>query len=157
MNFKQHYRKLLMRFVLAKIEECSTATEVVKSLNILHAIRWTSQVWNEVTSDVIKKCFKKAGILNKTFQVVRRQEAEDDPFLDLGDDDDDTLQADEETQDLITQLKVNDPCTADELAFVDEDLAVCAELDDKTWDETILSEVCASSSIRVLMRSTLAM
>ena len=54
MNFKQHYHKLLMRFVLSKIEECSTAREVVKSLNILHAIRRTSQAWNEVTSDVIK-------------------------------------------------------------------------------------------------------
>ena len=40
MTFKLHYCKLLMRFVLAKIEECSSASEVVKSLTVLHAIRW---------------------------------------------------------------------------------------------------------------------
>ena len=38
-NVKLWYRKLLFRHVLAKIEECTTASEVTKSLTILHAIR----------------------------------------------------------------------------------------------------------------------
>lgn len=148
-NFKPHYRKFLMRFVLAKIEECSTAKKVIKSLNILHAIRWTSQTWNEVTPDMIKKCFRKVGILNKAFEVVHRQEAEEDPFLDLDDVDDVILQVDDKTQYLITQLEVDDACTAEQLMFTDEDLAVCTELDDDTWEETILDEVYASSSKRL--------
>ena len=41
---------------------------------------------------------------------------------------------------------MDDACTAEELAFADRDLAVCAELPDDTWDETILDEFCASSS-----------
>ena len=140
MNFKQQYSKLLMRFVLDEVEECSTATKVVNLLNVLHAIKWISQAWNEITSDVIKK----VGILNKTFQVVHRQEAEEDPLIDL-DDDDDTFQVDKETQDLITQLKVYNACAAEELSFVDEDLTVCAEQDDDTWDETILSSSSSKS------------
>ena len=63
MNFKVYYRKFLMRFILGKIEERTTATDV-KSVTILHAIRWVSQAWKEVRSEVIKKCFRKAGILN---------------------------------------------------------------------------------------------
>lgn len=69
-NFKLYYRKLLMRFILAKIEECTTASDVVKSLTVLHAIRWIAQAWSQVSSHTIKKCFRKAGILNHSFQVV---------------------------------------------------------------------------------------
>ena len=39
MNFKTYYQKLLMQNVLATIEECSSATEVTKSVTILLAIR----------------------------------------------------------------------------------------------------------------------
>ena len=42
-NFKLYYRILLMQFILAKIEECTSASDVVKSLTILHAIRWIAQ------------------------------------------------------------------------------------------------------------------
>ena len=58
-NFKVHYRKLLFRFVLAKIEECTTASEVTKSLTILHAIRWVAEAWKKVASDTIQKCFRR--------------------------------------------------------------------------------------------------
>ena len=50
-NFKMWYRKLLFRHVLAKIEECTTASQVTKSLTILHAIRWVAEAWRQVTSD----------------------------------------------------------------------------------------------------------
>lgn len=57
-NFLQklYYRKLL---IVAKIEESTTASEVVKSLTDLHAIRWLAQAWSQVSSDAIKKCFRK--------------------------------------------------------------------------------------------------
>ena len=83
-NFKLHYRKLLMRFVLAKIDQCSTASEVVKSLNILHAIRWIAHAWGEIGMLVI---FRKAGILDQSFQVVSMETTTEDPFLDLDNDD----------------------------------------------------------------------
>ena len=37
-NFKIHYRRLLLRFILASIDSCSSASEVAGSINILTAI-----------------------------------------------------------------------------------------------------------------------
>ena len=42
-NFKVHYRTCLLRFVISKIETYTTASEVTKSINILHTIRWVAQ------------------------------------------------------------------------------------------------------------------
>ena len=120
-----------MRFVLTKIEECATASEVVKSLNILHAIRWIAGAWGEIGTLVIKKCFRKAGIL--------------DPFLDL-DNVDDTLEDDGEIQALVEQMGVANPCTTNHLAMIDDDLATCDDLSDENWEETFLSEICPSTS-----------
>ena len=145
MNFKVYYRKFLMRFILGKIEERTTATDV-KSVTILHAIRWVSQAWKEVRSEVIKKCFRKAGILNGSFHVVSRDVPAVDPFLDLDDDDEDHVYVDEEMQDLITQLQIENPCSAEELALADEDVPVCSDLDDDNWKQTLLSEICAPIS-----------
>ena len=44
-NFKVHYRRLLLRYVLASIDTCSSASEVTGSINLLTAIRWISQAW----------------------------------------------------------------------------------------------------------------
>ena len=56
-NFNLFYHKLLMSFVLVKIEERTTASDVVKSLTILHAIRRIAQAWNTVELNVKKKSF----------------------------------------------------------------------------------------------------
>ena len=37
-NFKAHYRKLLLRYVLSKIDECYLGLEVANSVNVLFAI-----------------------------------------------------------------------------------------------------------------------
>ena len=44
-NTKVNYRKHLLRYVLSKIEECTSAAEVVKSVDVLSAIRWVSKAW----------------------------------------------------------------------------------------------------------------
>jgi hypothetical protein len=143
-NFKLYYRKMLMRFILAKIEECTSASDVVKSLTVLHAIRWIAQAWSQVSPEVIKKCFRKAGILNQSLDVVSREVPTEDPFLDL--DDQGQVVTDEEVQHLINQLQVENPCSADELASIDDDLAVCADLSDDHWEEDFLAEIGPSSS-----------
>lgn len=146
-NFKLWYRKLLFRHVLAKIEECTTASQVTKSLTILHAIRWVAEAWKQVTSDTIKKCFRKAGILTKSFQVVQplRISEENDPFLDIdhGENDDERTEGgDQELDELISNLTdKDDACDMLDLISAEDDVPVCAEFADDTWDEEFMSEL----------------
>ena len=42
-------------------------------------------------------------------------------------------------------MGVENPCTTNELALVDDNLAVCTDLSDN-WEETFLSEICPSTS-----------
>ena len=81
-TFKVHYRKFLMRFVLSKIDTCASASEVVKSVTILHAVRWVAEAWKNVHELTIKKCFRKAGILAQDFTIVQLP-SQSDPFTDL--------------------------------------------------------------------------
>ena len=134
-NFKVHYRHLLLRFVLAKIEECSTASDVVKSVNLLMAIRWVARAWNTVSSDTISKCFKKGDVLDSGIDVVNRDiEEEIDPF--------DVLYADSQLQDLISRaMPAKDICTVEEYINGEDYVPMCSEFDNDTWDVTFLEEI----------------
>ena len=48
-NFKLHYRQFFLRYVISKMDECDTASDIVKSVNLLVAIRWIALAWSEVT------------------------------------------------------------------------------------------------------------
>ena len=69
-NFKVRYRKRLLYHVLTKIDTCSTAHDVIKSVTILDAIRWVALAWEKVSPEIIQKCFRKAGILSTNLEVV---------------------------------------------------------------------------------------
>ena len=45
-NFKLHYRRYFLRYVISKIDECDKASDVVKSVNVLIAIRWVALAWS---------------------------------------------------------------------------------------------------------------
>ena len=80
--FKMCYRKHFLSYVVSKIDECDLATDVVKSVNILVALRWVALAWNEVKSDTITKCFRKAGVLNDVLEVVGLDHAGADGSVD---------------------------------------------------------------------------
>ena len=83
-NFKVHCHHLLLHFVLAKIEKCSTASGVVKSVNLIMALRCVARAWNTVNPDTISRCFREAGVLDSGLGVVNCGiEEEVDPFDDL--------------------------------------------------------------------------
>ena len=44
-NFKTHYRNFFLRYILASIDTCTSASEVAGNITILNAIRWISKSW----------------------------------------------------------------------------------------------------------------
>ena len=126
-NFKVHYRTLLLKYVIAKIDECECATEVIKSVNILVAIRWVAQAWAKVKKETIMKCFRKASVLDQSMEVVSCGE-EDDPFLDL----------DQWTLDTTIP---GHSCTPQEYVNGDSNLPVCAGTGDYDWEENFLAQL----------------
>lgn len=57
-------------------------------------------------------------------------------------------------QSMIDQLQVATPCAANELASIEEDLAVCADMTDDHWEETFFAELGPSSSKSVCTEDT---
>jgi len=126
-NFKIHYRSLFLRYVLAKIDECDSAREISNSVNVLVAIRWVAMAWTKVGEETIRKCFRKAGVLDSSMAVVERDE--EDPFAEA-----DVHVA---LQSLIDKtVSENDACPLEEYVNGDEDLAVCRDTNDSSWEST---------------------
>ena len=136
-NFKVHYRRFLLKYVLSKIDECDTTSDVIKSVNILIAIRWVAQAWRMVKSETISKCFRKAGVLDTSMEVVTcgLEEDDEDPFLTSDD-------AYSELQALIDKtMTAQEKCAVDEYVNGDDDLAVCVDLDSDCWEENFLAQI----------------
>ena len=134
-NFKIHYRHFLLRYVLSKIDECDTATDVVKSVNILMAIRWVAKAWALVEEETICKCFKKAGILTIDMDVVSRGlEEDDDPFSEC-----DLRQ---EMAILIDKtMPADGRCTLKEYMEGDNELQVCMDKGGDDWEASFFEQL----------------
>ena len=74
-TWKMYYKRKLLRHVASEIDGKKTASEIVKSVNLLMAIRWMVSTWEEVPSEVISKCFKHVGMYPD-----QETEMDDDPF-----------------------------------------------------------------------------
>ena len=48
--------------MLARVNENSSATQIIKDINILTATKWTKEALKEVTGTKIKNCFKSVGL-----------------------------------------------------------------------------------------------
>ena len=133
-NFKAFYRKLFLRYIVSRIDECETVSDITKSLNLLTAVRWVALAWKEVKEQTVLKCFRKAGILCgelEDMQVVSRPYSDGtDPFADLDESDD--------LQQLIDRtLPEGQSCSAAEYIQAEEDVPVQMEYDDN-WDATFI-------------------
>ena len=54
--------KEYLTYGLARIQECASAAQIVKGVDVLVAIRWLQEAWKEITNLTIKNCFEKCGI-----------------------------------------------------------------------------------------------
>jgi len=43
------------------MDDCNTASELVKKVTILDAISWMKASWEDLSTDTIKKCFTHCG------------------------------------------------------------------------------------------------
>ena len=67
-SFKTKYRTKLMRYVIARINDDLTASEIAKGIGILQGITCVSDSWKEVSVETIKNCFAKCGITDQIGQ-----------------------------------------------------------------------------------------
>ena len=118
--------------MLSKVEECTSETEVGKSVDVLSAIRWwISKAWNEVKEETIQKCFRKAGLLDADLNPLTRV-YDIDPFA----------EADAQLQDLITQaLPTGESCPVEEYIDGECSLPTCQEFNSETWDTNFLDSI----------------
>ena len=79
-NFKCHYRAFVIKHVIAKIDSQSkaTASDITKSINILMAIQWVKQAWEQVKETTIINCFTTCGASSDVETAD-----ETDPFTEL--------------------------------------------------------------------------
>ena len=52
-----------MRYVCSKIDGQKTASDIAKSVNLLMAIQWGKQAWDEISQDKVAKFFNKVGLV----------------------------------------------------------------------------------------------
>ena len=69
--------------MLSRIQEDASATEIVKGVDVLMAIRWIQDAWKEVTNSTIKNCFEKCGIKrdDESIEVLEADDLEFDALL----------------------------------------------------------------------------
>ena len=60
-NFKIHYRKNVVKYLLIQIDAGKTGSEVSKSVDVLNAIMWTKNAMQSISVQTVRNCFKKAG------------------------------------------------------------------------------------------------
>ena len=139
-NFKIHYRILLLRFVLSKIDETNdSASQIVKSVSVLMAVRWVAEAWDSVKEETIKKCFAKSGITGSSFSVVSRLYEDEDPF--------DDIEAEEELHDLYDQISPSDTnCPVEEYINGEGDVPICMQYGDD-WEDSFFADLGSASHL----------
>ena len=93
------------------------------------AIRWVAQAWSLVKPETIRKCFHKAGVLDKGMEVVSQGD-EGDPFLEV-----------DELQCMIDQAMGAEGCRPEEYLNGDDDIPVGLDTSDDTWEDNFMSSI----------------
>ena len=106
-SFKTKHRKKLMRYVIARINDDLTASEIAKGIDILQAITWVADSW-KVSVETIKNWFAKCGITDQ-----------------IGQDEDDLV--DEEFNSLFNEF-VDPKCDMTAEEYADFDVETCSSL-----------------------------
>ncbi|XP_068684888.1 tigger transposable element-derived protein 6-like [Montipora foliosa] len=135
--WKIYYKRKLLRHIVSQVDGEHSASEIVKSVNLLMAVRWMVNAWDEVKCEVISKCFRHVGMYPSAMDL---DEDDDDPF------------AGEELLDLeaLVQKMSKKGIDAAPYAAFDDDADAYYSLDpaDPDWRETLRDEVITTHSNR---------
>ena len=139
-NFKIHCRKLLLRFVLSKIDDINdTASQIVKSISVLMAIRWVAEAWDLLQEETIRKCFTKSGITGSGFSVVHQLYEDEDPF--------DDVEAQKELHELLDRISSSDTkCPVEEYIDGEGDVPTCMQCNNN-WEDHFFANVSSSQAV----------
>ena len=137
-TWKVYYRRKLLRYVVSQIDDADgpkKASEIVKSVHLLMAIRWMVNAWEEVKPEVITKCFKHVGMYPDETESML---TEDDPF-----DGEELL----ELQDLLSKMSTPEQELDASSAFDDDVEAYEPSVDTSlpNWRETLRAEIVEDS------------
>lgn len=72
-TFKLSYRKRVLKHVVARLNDASSASELAKSITIGLAIEWIGAAWQDVKAETIVKCFANCGFtsnLNSNIDAI---------------------------------------------------------------------------------------
>ena len=103
--FKCKYRKLLMKYVVARIDEGKNASEIIKDVNIAQAIHWLQVAWKDISKETILHCFQKCGFEKLECHSVSGEG-----------------EVDEEFESLVAQLREDDDITVEDFITFDDNL-----------------------------------
>lgn len=120
-SFKCHYRKLLIKHVLLRMQEKGvTASQV--PIDILQAMRWSKRAWEAVTQSTIANCFRKAGVkIDGDATVTATADEQENP--------------DDGSACLVSELLPQDVALSDYVA-VDDDLIVSGDTVEREREES---------------------
>ena len=76
-SFKLKYGKLLIRYVISRVDNNKQASNIINEINILKVIGWVKSAWKEFTSDTMKHCFEKCGFPTDDY-VATAQDSDDE-------------------------------------------------------------------------------
>jgi uncharacterized protein YeeX (DUF496 family) len=61
---KSRYRQQMLQYIVTIAETSNTNSDFNKSVSALHAVRWLSSVWEQISRETIVKRFQRAGFNN---------------------------------------------------------------------------------------------
>lgn len=135
-TIKAAYRNELLTFVIQRIEEDKTVTDIIKSVDVLRAITWISTAVNSVKSSTVQKCFKRCHFVKVPDQP------EPEPTYQHSDNVFTTLQL------LLISYsdstKTNDQLTSDDFLAIDDQI-VSREPLPEDWDMEIVPSLKQST------------
>ena len=72
---KRKYRKTQLRYMITQMEKSKEKDcfLFLKEINVLKAIYWINQAWNDIKCNTIAKCFKKCGFVDCTAENLAEE------------------------------------------------------------------------------------